>query len=74
MFSTGVYSRTTVKKMGDRACQRDMGQSYPIYFCAGTNHAPYFIFHGTFYGSWIFKVVLHGYSKKNLQFPCINTV
>lgn len=66
MFSTGVYSRTTVKKMGDRACQRDMGQSYP--------HARYFIFHGTFYGSWIFKVVLHGYSKKNLQFPCINTV
>ena len=54
MFSTGVYSRTTVKKMGDRACQRDTGQSYPIYFCAGTNHAPYFIFHGTFYGSWIF--------------------
>lgn len=60
--------------MGDRACQRDIGQSYPIYFCTGTNHARYLIFHGTFYGSWIFKVVLYGYSKKNLQFPRINTV
>ena len=58
------FSRTTVKKIGDRACQRDMGQSYP--FISVLVLITRVIW--SFYCSRVFKVILHGYSKKNLQF------
>ena len=33
-------SKNTIKKIGHRACFRDMmGQTYPLYPCTNTNHA-----------------------------------
>ena len=57
------FSRTTVKKIGDRACQRDMGQSYP--FISVLVLITRVIW--SFYCSRVFKLILHGYLKKNLQ-------
>ena len=42
-------SKTTVKKIGHRACLGDVvGETYPIYACTGTNQRVISSVHGTF--------------------------
>ena len=38
-------AKNTIKKIGHRACLKDVvqGQTYPIYACTGANHARAFI-------------------------------
>ena len=48
-------SKNTIEKIGHRACLREMtGQTYSIY--ASTSTLSRALFHGTFFGGWVFKV------------------